>query len=165
MSRFDSAKISAQVEGVYFFPGKSIKWLGVSLDLKLSPAARAAERTSVTAVVVGLVKRLSNARARGSPPRPAQTSPVRSSPPSLCAAWSSLIPAHKGLGSMAGWSHPGSRRLVISHQGCKYSTEGDIPGVGDNTNPLALVACRPLPQVPAGQRTGTVEEPHCDAAS
>jgi len=67
-SRIDPARTSTQVEGVFLSPRKSIKWLGVSLNPKLSPATHAAARTSATASVVGLIKRLSNTSLRGFPP-------------------------------------------------------------------------------------------------
>ena len=56
------------MEGASFSPGKSIKWLGVSLDPKLSLATQAATRASATTAVVGLIKRLFNTRVRGFPP-------------------------------------------------------------------------------------------------
>ncbi|EGS18431.1 uncharacterized protein CTHT_0050280, partial [Thermochaetoides thermophila DSM 1495] len=40
-----------KVEGASFSPGKSIKWLGVSLDPKLSPATQAAAKASATTAV------------------------------------------------------------------------------------------------------------------
>ena len=66
--RTDPTTISTQVERTSFLPGKSIKWLGVSLELKLSPAIQAAARAAATASVVRLVKRLSITRLRGFPP-------------------------------------------------------------------------------------------------
>ncbi|EGS22619.1 uncharacterized protein CTHT_0010910 [Thermochaetoides thermophila DSM 1495] len=66
--KIDPTTILTQMERTSFLPGKSVKWLGVSLDPKLSPVTQAALRAAATASVVGLIKRLSNTRLRGFPP-------------------------------------------------------------------------------------------------
>ncbi|EGS20156.1 uncharacterized protein CTHT_0046630 [Thermochaetoides thermophila DSM 1495] len=111
-SRIDPARTSTQVEGVSLSPSKSIKWLGVSLDPKLSLATHAADRASATASVVGLVKRLSNTSLRGFPPPPPSAGPNIFNAvvtPSLLLArppyrgWSRLHQAASGLEARLQW--------------------------------------------------------------